>query len=68
MRRNTRLLFLFGIMWFGGIMFYVRQNHQNARNRHIKKHEKSHPRPTHEKIDKSIFWVFLVIQKCDARW
>merc|ERR1712048_281592 len=45
MRRNSRILLFFGFVWFGGVMFYVRQAESSSESARIN--------PKHPKVRKN---------------
>merc|ERR1712131_381992 len=58
MRRNTRIMLVFGLIWFSSVLYYARhaseQDEDSSSNRHNPKHgahaeKREHKKPHHEK-------------------
>merc|ERR1712131_523569 len=63
MRRNTRIMLVFGLIWFSGVLYYARhaseQDEDSSSNRHNPKHgahveKREHKKPHHEKPHENV--------------
>merc|ERR1712045_92315 len=62
MRRNTRIMLVFGLIWFSGVLYYARhasEQEDDSSNRHNPKHgahveKREHKKPHHEKPHETI--------------